>query len=151
MNKVEEVLRILVVPDSSELRTSQFRRVLSNSPRQLEAMKVFLEKPGRACEVLDYTVTIAEAVSSVHPAAKSRPFRRQLSSWRMIIKYSSGSVLADLLYDRIEVVQSFKEQFRKLKETLGWSLTTEIWKTTLLIETDTEELLRVLNPIEEAY
>lgn len=70
---------------------------------------------------------------------------------RAINKYSTGSVLGQflssisdipsyltfelggLLGDRIEDICSFKEKLGKLKETFGWCLTTEIWKTALKI------------------
>ena len=35
--------------------------------------------------------------------------------------------------DRIDEIRSFKDRLRKMKETFGWCLTTEIWKTTLRI------------------
>ncbi|KAL5513808.1 hypothetical protein ACEPAH_4209 [Sanghuangporus vaninii] len=70
---------------------------------------------------------------------------------KAIIKYSSRSVLGGLWDDRIEEIQSFKEKLRRLKETFGWCLTTEIWKTTLKIEENTDNLLlRHLSPVTEA-
>ncbi|KAL5530880.1 hypothetical protein ACEPAG_3756 [Sanghuangporus baumii] len=71
---------------------------------------------------------------------------------KAIIKSSSRSVLGGLWDDRIEEIQSFKENLRKLKETFGWCLTTEIWKTTLKIEKNTDILLlrKALSPLTEA-
>ncbi|KAL5513812.1 hypothetical protein ACEPAH_4213 [Sanghuangporus vaninii] len=181
------------------------RRLVEQSEVQLKAMKGFLEKLGRACEVLDYVVTVTEVVSSVHPAAESAasaatkllelcqklqechlsaselmedvatflPFtdipekglkckataqttEEMLvlfeSICKVIIKYSNGPVLGGLLDGRIEEIRSFKEKLRRLKETFGWCLTTEIWKTTLKIEENTDILLlrRELSPLTEA-
>ncbi|KAL5492993.1 hypothetical protein ACEPAI_4441 [Sanghuangporus weigelae] len=180
------------------------RRLIEQSEVRLGAMKGFLEKLGRACEVLNYIVTITEVFSSVHPAAESAAsaatkllkFCRKLrechlsaselmeevtaflpftdipekglkcevtarttgemlvlfeSICKAIIKYSTGSILGGLLEDRIEEIHSFKEKFSQLKETFGWCLTTENWKTTLKIEENTDNLLlRHLHPVTEA-
>ncbi|KAL5510906.1 hypothetical protein ACEPAG_4663 [Sanghuangporus baumii] len=182
------------------------RRLIEQSEVRLGAMKGFLEKLARACEVLDYIVTITEVVSSVHPAAESAAsaatklleFCRKLrechlsaselmedvttflpftdipekglkckataqcteemlvlfeSICKAIVKYSNGPVLGGLLDDRIDEIRSFKERFGKLKETFGWCLTTEIWKTILKIEENIDILLLrdLLRSVTEAF
>ncbi|KAL5536193.1 hypothetical protein ACEPAF_14 [Sanghuangporus sanghuang] len=181
------------------------RRLIEQSQVQLGTMKVFLERLRRACEILDYIASITEAVSAVHPSARSAamvasrlfeycrslqdchataselienvatfiPFTDFPSDGlkcevtactaeqmmklfekicRTIMTYSSTFVLGGFMGERTDEICDLKRKFQSLKETFSWCLTTEIWKTTLKIEVNTESLLlRLLNPVWDAY
>ncbi|EJC99698.1 uncharacterized protein FOMMEDRAFT_160125 [Fomitiporia mediterranea MF3/22] len=71
---------------------------------------------------------------------------------RMIIRYSDSTTLGMLLCDRIDEVESYKEDLRRKKETFDWCAKTEIWRTVLSIEAFEESsALNRLEPVRRAF
>ncbi|KAL5500834.1 hypothetical protein ACEPAH_9221 [Sanghuangporus vaninii] len=71
---------------------------------------------------------------------------------RSIIKYSSEKTVGDLLGDRMGEMNSYREEFGKLKETFQWCIRVETWKTALKIDSRTEHLiLSQLHPAINAF
>ncbi|KAL5522315.1 hypothetical protein ACEPAF_2172 [Sanghuangporus sanghuang] len=181
------------------------RRLLEESQQRLSTMKVFLEKLGKACEVLNRITRYVEPMADIHPAvspvvsavtllrevckgqheahAAATSLISDISSFlpfadlpegrlqstivertasdilihfekvtRSIIKYSSETILGDLLGDRMGEVNSYREEFGKLKETFQWCIRVETWKTALKIDPRTEHLvLSQLHPALNAF
>ncbi|KAL5522317.1 hypothetical protein ACEPAF_2174 [Sanghuangporus sanghuang] len=68
------------------------------------------------------------------------------------VKSDSSNLSDDLLGDRIEEIDSYREEFGKLKETFQWCIRVETWKTALKIDPRTEHLvLSQLHPALNAF
>ncbi|KAL5480181.1 hypothetical protein ACEPAI_1451 [Sanghuangporus weigelae] len=197
--------RITVESKGSGPFVDVIRRLLEESQQRLSTMKVFLEKLGKACEVLNRITRYVEPMADIHPAVSAavsavtllcEVCKRQhevhaaatslisdISSFlpfadlpegrlqstivertafdilthfekviRSIIKYSSETTLGDLLGDRMGEIDSYREEFGKLKETFQWSIRVETWKTALKIDSRTEHLiLSQLHPALNAF
>ncbi|KAI5117550.1 hypothetical protein M0805_004750 [Coniferiporia weirii] len=71
---------------------------------------------------------------------------------RFIIKYSSKGMLGDLLSSSRGEVDSSMEKFTRLKDSLGWCIQIEMWRSAMNTEKNTESiLLQQLCPAMEAY
>ncbi|KAL5480661.1 hypothetical protein ACEPAI_9601 [Sanghuangporus weigelae] len=198
-------IRVIVERKDSGPFIDIIRRLLEESQQRLSTMKVFLERLGKACDVLNRISRFVEPMTEINPAVSAavsavtvlyEMCKRQrevhaaatslisdIASFlpftdlhtdrlrstivertaydilvlfekvaRSIIKYSSETVLGDLLVDRMGEIDSYKEQFGKLKETFEWCLRVEIWKTALKIDSRTEHLiLSQLLPVPNAF
>ncbi|KAL5522363.1 hypothetical protein ACEPAG_8379 [Sanghuangporus baumii] len=198
-------IRVIVECKDSGPFVDIIRCLLEESQQRLSTMRAFLEKLGKACEILNRITRFVEPMTDTHPAVSAAisavsvlyevckrqqevhaaatdlitdvisflPFvdlhTNRLRSTtvektasdvlvlfgkvaRSIIKYSSETVLGDLLRDRMGEIDSYKKQFGKLKETFEWCLRVEIWKTTLKIDSRTEHLiLSQLHPVPNAF
>ncbi|OCB91049.1 WD40 repeat-like protein [Sanghuangporus baumii] len=114
------------------------RRLLEESQQRLSTMKVFLEKLGKACEVLNRITRYVEPMADIHPAVSA--------------VVSAVTLLRDLLGDRMGEINSYREEFGKLKETFQWCIRVETWKTALKIDPRTEHLvLSQLHPALNAF
>ncbi|EJC99868.1 uncharacterized protein FOMMEDRAFT_22905 [Fomitiporia mediterranea MF3/22] len=71
---------------------------------------------------------------------------------RMLIEYSDNTAIGIFLRSRIDDVDAYKEELRRLKETFDWCIKTEVWKAVLTTEKHTEALvLDKLQPVMQAF